>query len=68
MAPQINPRSLAKSPTLQEAVVGELARYCAMALGTEAPIVSPNPGYKMYDKRMRLCNVAVKTLNNMQKI
>lgn len=56
-----NPFSLANSENFKNAVKGALFQYAGNVLRNEAPIVSPNTGYKAYDKRMAF---AAKVIQN----
>lgn len=49
-----SPEGLSKSPLLQIAVKGALVEFAQNVLKNETPIVSPDPGYKAYEKRMAL--------------
>jgi hypothetical protein len=49
-----NVTTLAKDPTLLAAITAHIAEYADSVLGVETPIVSPNAGYKAYNKRVAL--------------
>lgn len=55
----INPISISKSPTLQIAVKQCMIEFAVNILKTETPILSPDPGYKAYDKRMLLAKQVI---------
>jgi len=57
--PYINPISVSKSPILQIAVKQCMIEYAIQIMTLEEPILSPDLGYKAYDKRMALAKLVV---------
>jgi hypothetical protein len=59
MPANINPISISKSPIVQLAVKQCMIEWSTDILINETPIVSPNSGYKAYDKRMNLAKQVI---------
>ena len=57
--PTINPISVSKSPILQVAVKQCMIEFAISIQQNEVPVVSPNPGYKAYEKRMSLAKQVI---------
>ena len=55
----INPISVSKSPILQLAVKQCMIEFATNIMINEVPILSPNEGYKAYDKRMALAKQVI---------
>ena len=55
----INPISVSKSPILQIAVKQCMIEFATNIMINEVPILSPNEGYKAYDKRMALAKQVI---------
>ena len=55
----INPISVSKSPILQIAVKQCMIEFATNIMIHEMPVVSPNEGYKAYDKRMALAKQVI---------
>lgn len=58
-APYLSPISASKSPILQIAVKQCMIQYAIQIMTLEEPILSPDLGYKAYDKRMALAKLVV---------